>query len=257
MVKVDLDFQRYVERRKGARDAQTREGAAYAYAGDLKVLRTLDRLKPVRIAIEATERMWRSAARAELLDGAIKASEREYAKVHAQAKRAADVLHIAAPIVWVAPKLGRAALTLDTNEDAYVVIGAALVDELTEPELLGVLGRACAHVQNNHVACATALHYLRHFANRFVRWIVTPASGALERWARRAEITCDRAALLCSRSLDASEALLRKIAADDPRLEKRVQALRIFAESSYWKGFVGEQGGLSPSECDAKVAEIL
>ena len=48
MPKVDLDFQRYVERRKGARAAETREGAAYAYAGDLKVLRTLDNLRPAR-----------------------------------------------------------------------------------------------------------------------------------------------------------------------------------------------------------------
>ena len=34
---VDFDFQRYVERRRGAREAQAREGAAYAYAGDLRL----------------------------------------------------------------------------------------------------------------------------------------------------------------------------------------------------------------------------
>ena len=49
---IDFDFQRYVERKKGARDQEVREGAAYAYAGDLKVLRALDGLRPVRQAME-------------------------------------------------------------------------------------------------------------------------------------------------------------------------------------------------------------
>ena len=50
---MDLDFKHYVERRKGERDAAAREGAAYAYSGDLRVLKTLDRMRPVRLAIEA------------------------------------------------------------------------------------------------------------------------------------------------------------------------------------------------------------
>src|SRR5207302_5742928 len=75
---VDLDFQRYIERRKGAREAATREGAAYAYPGDLRVLRTLDRLRPVRLAIEATVRMWKSVARAELLGTAVKVSPAQF-----------------------------------------------------------------------------------------------------------------------------------------------------------------------------------
>ena len=77
MPKVDFDFQRYVERRKGALAAQAREGAAYAYSGDLKVLRTLDKLRPVRISVEATVRLWGQAARAELLGSATRVTAKE------------------------------------------------------------------------------------------------------------------------------------------------------------------------------------
>src|SRR4051812_50222592 len=77
MATIDFDFQRYVERRKGAREAQAREGAAYAYAGDLRLLRTLDRLKPVKMALEATVRLWRSAGRAAVLGGGGKGSGQE------------------------------------------------------------------------------------------------------------------------------------------------------------------------------------
>src|SRR5437870_1062752 len=105
MATVDFDFQRYVERRKGARDAETREGAGYAYAGDLKVLRTLDRLRPVRLALEATVRMWKAVARAELLGTSVKVSPQQFPKIHALAVRSAERLHIATPTVYIAPQL--------------------------------------------------------------------------------------------------------------------------------------------------------
>ena len=41
------------------------------------------------------------------------------------------------------------------------------------------------------------------------------------------------------------------------RIGERVDALRVFAESAYYHGVVGKEGGLSQSECDGKVAEIL
>ena len=37
MSTYDFDFQRYVARRKGAREAQVREGAAYAFPGDVRL----------------------------------------------------------------------------------------------------------------------------------------------------------------------------------------------------------------------------
>ena len=53
---IDLSFPRYVAARKGAADARAREGSAYAYGGDLKVRATLDRIRPVTLAVEATVR---------------------------------------------------------------------------------------------------------------------------------------------------------------------------------------------------------
>ena len=287
---VDLDFQRYIERRKGARDAATREGAAYAYAGDLRILKTLDRLRPVRLAIEATVRMWKSVARAELLGTAVKVSPAQFPRIHELAVKCSEKLHIAVPTVYISPALALNAHTFGTEEDAYVVLNGMLVDHLSEPELASVIGHECGHIQNNHVVFSTALYYLVHFANRFVKWVVAPAVIALQGWSRRAEITCDRASLLCTRNLEVSQAALLKLALgsqklyqdlnveaflaqldeskggpakytellkDHPYVPKRVQALRVFAESAYYRGLTGQEGGLSSEECDAKVAELL
>ena len=219
-IPMDFDFQRYIERKKGAREASTREGAAYAYSGDLKVLRTLDRLRPVRLAIEATVRMWKTVARAELLGTAVKVSPAQFPNIHALVEKAAETLHIAVPTVYISPALALNAHTFGTNEDAYIVLNGMLVDHLTEPEILDVLGHECGHIQNNHVVFSTALYYLVHFANRFVKWVVTPAVIALQGWSRRAEITCDRAGLLCTRNLEVSQAVLLKLALGSERLYK-------------------------------------
>jgi hypothetical protein len=251
---IDFDFQRYVERRRGAKEAQTREGAHYAYAGDLRLLRTLDRLRPVKMALESTVRLWRSAARAELLAGAVKASQREQAVVHALGQRCAAQLHVAAPAIYVAPEnRAREAHTLGTDDEHYVVLSGGLVDELNEAELADVIGRQCGKIQNQHVLPATALFYLEQFASRYVRWIVAPALAALRAWSRRAEVTCDRAGLLCTRDVDVSAAALTKTGVP----VVYVDALRVFAESEYFRAMKKEPGGMTPEACDERVGEIL
>jgi Zn-dependent protease with chaperone function len=288
---IDIDFGRYVEQRKGANKAQAREGAAYAYAGDLKLLRTLDSMRPVRLALEATVRMWKSIPRAELLGTAIRCSSQRFPTVYRIAERCAETLHIATPAIYLSPHGPGSAHTLGTDEDSYIVLHAALADQLTENELQFVIGRECGHIQNNHVIFSTALYYLAHFANRFVKWIVTPATMALESWSRRAEITCDRAGLICNLSLEAARSALIKsvlgsprhyeefdvdallaelekhtggsatftrLVHDHPYLPKRVRALQLFSESAYFRNLLGATGdGLSSTECDARVGALL
>jgi Zn-dependent protease with chaperone function len=204
--------------------------------------------------MEGAGRLWRSAARQEILNGATKGTAQALPRVHAAAGKCAQALHIAVPAVYVVDRLpsGRVQ-TLGTNEDAAIVLERALVDELNDAELVDVIGRECGRIQNNHVVFSTAHYYVTNFANRFLKWIVTPARMALSGWSRRADVTADRAGLLCSRALDVSEAALAKVAPPD-RLEKRLEALRLFAESAYFRGVTGQEGGASATETDAKVS---
>jgi hypothetical protein len=151
----------------------------------------------------------------------------------------------------------RWARTLGTEDEAYVVLSGALVEDLTDLELADAVGRECGRIQNQHVLPATALYHLEHFAARYVRWIVAPALAALRSWARRAEITCDRAGLLCTRDLDVSAGALQKLGTVPERTHARIEALRVFAESEYYKAILGQPGGLTPEACDARVAEVL
>jgi Zn-dependent protease with chaperone function len=253
-VNIDFDFQRYVERRKGARQAAAREGAAYAYAGDLKVRRTLDQLRPVRLALAATERLWRATAQTELLDRAVRASPEANAAVYAAGQRAANRLHLPVPPIYIATdQRGMNAHTFGADEQAYILLDGGLVNALNEAELTDVLGRQLAAIQNQHVIYATALYYLEHFAARFVRWIVAPALFALRGWAKRAVVTGDRGGLICTRDLEVSTTTLGKIGAAG----ERIAALRLFASSAFFLGLSGQEDGISAAACDAQVAELL
>jgi hypothetical protein len=95
--------------------------------------------------------------------------------------------------------------------------------------------------------------------------------AALGAWSRRANITADRAGLLCVRDVDGACAALVKAALPEPHaspsasigdeayqmVSRREAALRVFAESSYFHGVMGEAGGQPAETCDARVAEIL
>lgn len=270
MQAVDFDFQRYVARRKGARAAQVREGAAYAYPGDVRLLRTLDRLRPVQLALEEAGRLWKSGARAELLGPAARALAPRFERVQQAARRCAEILHIDVPAVQIVPQPS-GVITLGTEEETYIVLSQGLLDLLSDDELLDVLGRECGRIQNGHVPFRTALHYATHNASTLVRWAVRPATLTLEAWARRADITADRAGLLCARNLEVSLSAMQKasplLAAgaqdapppDTQELGRRQRALSRFASSIYYRTVIGRdsEDGESAEDCDAAVADIL
>jgi Zn-dependent protease with chaperone function len=290
---VDLSFPRYVAARKGAASARAREGAHYAYGADLRIRAALDKIKPVSLAVEATLRFWQTVGKNRFLGSAVRVGERQFPHIHKLVQRCADVLQIAPPAVYVSPAIVTlAAHALGTADEATIALGSPLVDHLSEPELLFVIGRESGHIQNGHTVYLTALHFLTTAANMLVRFGGQPAVLALNGWSRRAEISADRAGLLCTRDLNVSIAAMVKMSVGSqrlfgnidveeylrqldeaqagrgrfdelfvttPYLPKRVEALRLFAQTTYYRSVLGEpgEGGLSKEECDAKVGELL
>ena len=285
-----FDFQRYVERHRRLSGAGER-GEGYAYAGDLKVLRAMRSVKPVELAVASTVRFWKSMAKNDLLGRSVKVTPKQFEKIYEITGVAAARLGIEHPQVYVVPAIGALnAATFGTDDDAFIMVNSATVDHMSEEELLFIIGHECGHIQNNHVVYSTALYYLTYAAGFFVRWIVTPAVIALNNWFRRAELTCDRAGLLASKSLGAGERALVKLAVGSqklyeqldleeylkqlaegeegfgrvselfqshPYLPKRVQALRLFAECDVFRRAIGESGGIPKADVDAKVSELV
>ena len=296
MQELELDFASYVRQRKGAEANRSHGGAAYAYPGDQKVLTTLAKVTPVRLAVEATVRLWKNFARSQILGSAVKVTDKQFPEIYQTTVDCARRLQIAVPTVYIAPEVGALnAHTFGTSDDAFIVLNGVLVDHLSPEELRFVIGHECGHIENNHVVYTTALYYLMYSANLFLRWIVQPAIMALQSWSRRAEITCDRAGLICTKDAAPAHSALVKLALGSqklaaridldeylkqleesqvgagrllellqshPYLPKRVAALRLFAQTHYYLQAIGvakanENVGLSLDACDAGVARII
>ena len=291
---IDFDFARYIAERRGEVVARAYTGASYAFAGERKLRRGFIGARPVTMAIEATARLWNDRARDELLSTAAKAADKE-PRLYNAAKRAAIALGVDVPSVYLAPATWTVPLTtLGTDEQPYVVVREDVAGLLTDAELTAALGHQLGHIQNGHVPYTTALHYVSHAAVFFVRWMVQPATMTLRAWARRAEITCDRAGLLAGRELEASLMAMVKLELGpragefdpaeylrepppdkpssksvvgrftelfrtNPLLPKRIAALRAFADGALYaqSGGGDPNGKPSTDDLDKQVTDLL
>ncbi len=289
----ELDFNGFVDGRRNQRPGFVSDGNdhAYAYAWDKTTRAAFERVKPVELAVAAGVRMFKHIGKAQLLGQAVKVGPRQFPRVHALAESCAQTLGISTPTLYVVNNPHLNAATYGTNDDSFIMVHSALVDHLTDEELLSVIGHECGHIHNSHVVYLTAMHYLSHMAGLVVRSIGLPALLALRAWSRRAEVTCDRAAALCTKDMDVALRALTKLAlgsqklyeqldidafleqheeakdsvgrfsevfATHPWLPKRVLALKTFGESQLFREHIGlGAAGLSMQEVDARVHEVV
>ena len=297
----ELDFQAFVARKAGERPRETPKGEPsarvepssgheYAYSFDRRTRETFERMKPVELVVGTTVRMFKQVWRSQLLGNAVKVSDRQFPRINGIARQCAATLQIAPPTVYIVndPRLNAA--TYGTNEESFIIVHSALVDHYTDEELLTVIGHECGHIHNGHVVYLTALHYLAHLASVFIAWAAKPALVALNAWSRRAEITSDRAGMLCAKDSAVAERALTKLAlgsrklyeefnldafleqyeegkdgigrymeafASHPWLPKRILAMREFAKSELYRKTVGLEGGTSMAQVDERVAALL
>jgi Zn-dependent protease with chaperone function len=287
-----MDFDAFVAKRKGERAGGPEGGGHdYAYVSDRQTRAAFERMKPVELAVTSTVRMFKQVWRNQLLGNAVKVSDRQFPRIQGLVKQCADTLHIAPPTVYIVNNPVLNAATYGTNEDSFIMVHSALIDHYSDEELLTVIGHECGHIHNSHVVYLTALHYLTRMAGVFVRWAVEPALVALRAWSRRAEITCDRAGMLCGKDAAVAQKALTKLAlgsqklydefnidafleqyeegkdgigkymevfATHPWLPKRVLAMRVFGESEIYRKAAGVGlTGLSITEVDDRVRALL
>lgn len=294
-----LDFEAFVAGRKRERlggrgtdeGGEAASGHEYAYVSDRQTRAAFQKLRPVELAVQSVVRMSKQVMRNQLLGNAVKVSDRQFPRIHGLAQRCADTLQIPVPQLYIVNSPTLNAATYGTNDESFILVHSALVDHYSDEELLTVLGHECGHIHNSHVVYLTTLYYLTHMAGVFVRWIVEPAVLALRAWSRRAEITCDRAGMLCAGNDVVAQRSLTKLAlgsrklyeefdldvfleqydegkggigrfmevfATHPWLPKRVLAMRVFAESELYRGATGRgEGGLSMEAVDDQVRALL
>lgn len=224
--------------------------------------------------------------RAEWLHDGMYAGPTAMGEVYRDVLHAARVLRIAVPPAIVAGAGMRAQGCFGTDARAFLYLSSFFFDAASEGERRFVAGRLCGHIAARQVTAATLYglvadhNGIRSLARRTVgpmlEVVLAPLSVgvrlALARWHRAAEVTADRAGLLCCRDLEAAgRALLRmtlhrapdgdvadylaqlresrdrsspgrwtELFADQPFVHKRIEALALFARSEPYAAATGE-----------------
>jgi Zn-dependent protease with chaperone function len=207
------------------------------------------------------------------------------------AKAAGAALRVRVPVIFAAPTSSIKVKVLGTEDAPHLIVNLDLAEKLDDTELVAAIAHELAHIQNGHILYTTALHYLNTSAAFFVRWVVQPAIMTLQAWSRRAEVTCDRASLLAVKDVDKTllslvrlelgldkgsafnaEEYLRALPdvkkglgrfaegfRSHPYVPKRVQCLRLFANSALYAHVTGQDTTGKPSlaEVDKQCADLI
>ncbi|HQZ95719.1 MAG TPA: M48 family metallopeptidase [Pyrinomonadaceae bacterium] len=147
-----------------------------------------------------------SAIRVSFMASAIKVTPTQCPDLYAKLQIACTTLGVAMPDMFVQQNPMVNAFTGGV-EKPIIVLHSALIERLNDEETLAVIAHEVGHMHAEHVLYLTAARLMEVLANISVARLVPGSeilklivsmgiSSALLSWARRAELSCDRAALL-------------------------------------------------------------
>ncbi len=147
-----------------------------------------------------------SAIRVMFTASAIKVTPKQCPDLHAKLQVACTTLGVDMPDLFIQQNPIVNAFTGGV-EKPIIVLHSSLIERLNDEETLAVIAHEVGHIHAEHVLYLTAARLLEALANvsvgrlipgsEIIKFIVSAGiSSALLAWARRAELSCDRAALL-------------------------------------------------------------
>jgi Zn-dependent protease with chaperone function len=183
---------------------------AYEHPADRGALATLRSVPGFPVVLKAAAGAFSERGeRLMSLASAVRVGPKQYPALHAMREECAAILDIdPVPELYVMRDPDTQALTLGIDKP-FVVLTSGLV-AAADPEALRVaIGHELGHVLSGHVLYRTMLFRLLRMSNALAwlpggYWGVRAVVAALMEWYRKAELSADRAGLLCSQDPAAS-----------------------------------------------------
>jgi Zn-dependent protease with chaperone function len=178
----------------------------YVHPADSRALAALRAIPGIDTALKKLlEVTGESAIRVIFTASAVKVTPRQCPDLHAKLQVACSTLGVELPELFVQQSPVPNAFTGGVKRPV-IVLYSALLERLTDEEVLAVVAHEVGHIHAEHVLYITAARLIELAANAAI--VAAPLAilikqilsltmrYALLAWARRAELSCDRAALL-------------------------------------------------------------
>jgi Zn-dependent protease with chaperone function len=179
----------------------------YVHPADSKALAALRAIPGIDTALKKLLSVTgESAIRVTFMASAVKVTPKQCPDLHAKLQIACTTLGVDMPDFFIQQNPIVNAFTGGV-EKPIIVMHSGLLERLSDEEILAVVAHEVGHIHAEHVLYLTAARLIEALANASVARLIPGAeivkflisagiSGALLAWARRAELSCDRAALL-------------------------------------------------------------
>ena len=179
----------------------------YVHPADSKALAALRAIPGIDTALKQLLKVTgESAIRVMFMASAVKVTPKQCPDLHAKLQIACTTLGVDMPELYVQQNPVVNAFTGGVDRP-IIVLHSSLIERLNDEETLAVIAHEVGHIHAEHVLYLTAARLLEALANisiarvipgaEIVKFLISAGiSSALLAWARRAELSCDRAALL-------------------------------------------------------------
>lgn len=179
----------------------------YIHPADSKALAALRAIPGIDTALKKFLKVTgESAIRVMFMASAVKVTPQQCPDLHAKLQIACTTLGVDMPDFFIQQNPIVNAFTGGV-EKPVIVMHSGLLERLTDEEVLAVVAHEVGHIHAEHVLYLTAARLIEALTNASIARVIPGAeilkflvsagiSSALLAWARRAELSCDRAALL-------------------------------------------------------------
>lgn len=178
----------------------------YVHPADSKALAALRAVPGVDTALRKLIQVTgESAVRVMFLASSVKVTPKQFPDLHAKLQIACTTLGVDMPDLFVQQNPIVNAFTTGVDKH-IIVLHSGLLERLNDEETLAVIAHEVGHIHAEHVLYLTAARLIEAITkgtlmvvpgSEIIKFLISAGiSSALLAWARRAELSCDRAALL-------------------------------------------------------------
>ena len=214
---MKVDFGAYIKKMRMKDEAHRVNGIPdYTFSLDYKIREEIRKIpffytlsKKVAVPSEARYRQILTA-------NAVLAGPNQFPDIYEMTQDCAKRLGIGAPNIYILHDQSINAFTYASDTvTPTIVVHSGIVERMTPGELKCVIGHECGHVHNEHqvyMSICDLISGVLSGQNILLQMLSTTTVLMFLEWSRAAEVTCDRAAMICADNVEDAINVNKKLA---------------------------------------------
>lgn len=217
---IDVSWDAYVDARRTSTEAHLVGGVPdYSFALDCSLRQKLTAMPGFKALAKAIMNTTMPRVRSELNMNGLRLGPTQMPEVYEIAVECAQRLGIGVPDVYVEDDhtMNAAAYAFE-DDKPLIAVTTGILERATRGELKAVIGHECGHIHNNHVLFENLAWIIAKYGialipglSQMAGYLIKPLELALNSWSRAAEVTADRAGMICSDDLACNYTLQAKL----------------------------------------------